>query len=101
MLLIITDGVIADKVNTKSAVVYASTLPMSIIIVGVGSADFSAMEMLDSDTGLLKDNDGRSAQRDIVQFVPFNKFEKVSKCARLKLVGSQLLTLCLKCAAMK
>ena len=51
----------------------ASVLPMSIIIVGIGSADFSAMEMLDADTVALKSG-GVCAARDIVQFVPFNKF---------------------------
>jgi len=75
VLLIITDGVISDMVDTMRAIVYASTLPFSIIIVGVGSADFSAMDALDCDSGLLRDQDGRVAQRDIVQFVPFAKFE--------------------------
>lgn len=51
----------------------ASVLPMSIIIVGVGNADFSAMEVLDADTVALKSG-GVCATRDIVQFVPFNKF---------------------------
>ena len=47
---------------------------MSIIIIGVGSANFSKMEELDGDTGLLRDAWGRTAQRDIVQFVEFNKY---------------------------
>jgi len=66
--------------DTKRAIVYASTLPYSIIIVGVGSADFSAMDALDCDSGLLRDQDGHVAQRDIVQFVPFQHFETVSNC---------------------
>lgn len=47
-----TDGVITDMDQTKQAVVAASGLPMSIIIVGVGSADFQMMEELDSDDGV-------------------------------------------------
>lgn len=35
--------------QTKEAIVAASALPMSIIIVGVGGADFAMMEELDSD----------------------------------------------------
>ena len=35
--------------NTERAIVQASVLPMSIIIVGVGSADFKAMDALDAD----------------------------------------------------
>lgn len=46
---------------------------MSIIIVGIGNADFSAMETLDADNVALSSG-GVRAQRDIVQFVPFNKF---------------------------
>lgn len=71
ILLIITDGVITDMAQTKQAVVSASVLPMSIIIVGVGSADFSAMKELDADTVPLVSN-GKKAARDIVQFVPFH-----------------------------
>lgn len=45
-------------------------LPLSIIIVGVGNADFTNMEKLDGDNGLYNSK-GRRATRDIVQFVPF------------------------------
>jgi copine 1/2/3 len=41
ILLIITDGMINDLEETKAAIIAASALPLSIIIVGVGSADFS------------------------------------------------------------
>ena len=62
-----------DMPTTKGMIVSLSELPVSIIIVGVGNADFSKMEELDSDGGLLRDNHGRAAKRDIVQFVEFNK----------------------------
>jgi len=74
ILLIITDGIITDMPQTRTAIVDASTLPLSIIIVGVGSADFSAMEELDGDTVRLTAPDGRAAARDIVQFVPLAEF---------------------------
>ena len=47
--MIITDGVISDLQKTIDQIVYGSELPLSIIIVGVGSADFSAMDELDAD----------------------------------------------------
>ncbi len=78
VLLIITDGVISDFPETTRALVMASTLPVSVIIVGVGGADFSAMDALDSDKGLLKDPYGNKPRRDIVQFVPMRKFACVS-----------------------
>ena len=45
----LTDGAISDMEDTKRAIIAASHLPMSIIIVGVGGADFDAMDALDSD----------------------------------------------------
>lgn len=72
VLLIITDGVITDLQETKDAIVNASDLPLSILIVGVGGADFKEMEFLDGDNGeRLENTTGRVASRDIVQFVPF------------------------------
>lgn len=41
--------------------------------MGVGDADFQAMDDLDSDDVRLS-VDGKYAERDIVQFVPLNRF---------------------------
>ena len=49
VLLILTDGEITDMTDTKRAVIRASRLPMSIIIVGVGSCGFEKMSELDAD----------------------------------------------------
>lgn len=45
-------------------------MPLSIIIVGVGGADFEAMEELDGDSVRISYG-GKTAVRDIVQFVPY------------------------------
>lgn len=90
VLLIITDGVISDMPETLRAIVYASNLPFSIIIVGVGSADFKAMDVLDADKGLLKDDKGNTARRDIVQFVPFRDYENGSSDALAKAVLAEV-----------
>lgn len=71
ILLIITDGMITDMQQTVNQICISSRLPTSIIIVGVGQADFTSMEQLDGDDGLLRDSAGRPASRDIVQFVRF------------------------------
>ncbi|KAG5232530.1 protein BONZAI [Salix suchowensis] len=68
------DGVITDMQETKDALVRASDLPLSILIVGVGGADFTQMEILDADNGQrLQSSTGRMATRDIVQFVPMRE----------------------------
>ncbi|WOK93562.1 protein BONZAI 3 isoform X1 [Canna indica] len=76
VLLIITDGVITDLQETKDAIVKASDLPMSILIVGVGGADYKEMEILDADNGKrLESSTDRVATRDIVQFVPMRDMQ--------------------------
>eukprot|EP00116_Pleurobrachia_bachei_P009647 sb/3469909/ len=73
ILLILTDGQFTDIYDCIGAIVEASDYPMSIIIIGVGKADFTDMERLDADKKALQHN-GRKASRDIVQFVPFEKY---------------------------
>jgi hypothetical protein len=68
-LLILTDGAVTDVEATKRAIQNASDAPLSIIIVGIGDADFSAMQFLDdfqNDIG---------GGRDICQFVEFRKYQ--------------------------
>jgi hypothetical protein len=73
ILLILTDGEITDMDDTVAAIIAASELPMSIVIVGVGSDSFVNMKILDGDDGGLRIR-GRAASRDIVQFVPFSDY---------------------------
>uniref|UniRef100_A0AAY4DPX1 Copine-2 n=1 Tax=Denticeps clupeoides TaxID=299321 RepID=A0AAY4DPX1_9TELE len=89
-LLIITDGVISDMDETRHAIVLAAKLPMSIIIVGVGNADFAAMEFLDGDSSVLRSHTGEEAIRDIVQFVPFRDFRNAPKETLAKSVLAEL-----------
>merc|ERR1711971_1216087 len=84
ILLIITDGIINDMKQAKDEIVAIANenLPLSIIIVGVGNADFSKMDELDGDDGRLMNSKGQYAKRDIVQFVPMNKFQRLSELSK-------------------
>ena len=75
ILMILTDGQIDDKEETKDALVEASFLPVSVIIIGIGDGNFGNMDILDADENPLYDKNRRKADRDLVQFVPFNKFK--------------------------
>jgi len=61
ILLILTDGCVHDMRETIDLIVECTQYPLSIIIVGIGSADFTAMESLDSDEKLLRDGKGNEA----------------------------------------
>ena len=75
ILMILTDGIIEDMDDTINSLVESSYLPVSVIIIGIGNADFSNMDVLDADDDPLYDNNGRKADRDLVQFVPYKDFK--------------------------
>ncbi|KAG2499352.1 hypothetical protein HYH03_002927 [Edaphochlamys debaryana] len=72
-LLILTDGAIMDMNDTINAIIDATTLPLSILIVGIGNDNFGDMNRLDGDKQRLSVGN-RTAVRDIVQFVEFNRY---------------------------
>ena len=75
ILMILTDGQIDDMQDTIDELVEASFLPISVIIVGIGNSDFKNMDILDADDNPLYDRRRRKADRDLVQFVPFNNYK--------------------------
>jgi len=70
ILLILTDGAVTDIEETKRAIQDASSVPLSIVIVGIGSEDFNAMQFLDD---FQREEGGNT--RDIVQFVEFSRHQ--------------------------
>ena len=66
ILLILTDGAVADAGATMQALERAVDAPLSIVIVGVGNEDFSDMRFLDDAPAKFG--------RDMVQFVEFNNY---------------------------
>ena len=70
ILMILTDGEIHDMPKTQDLIKMAADLPMSIIIVGVGSENFLQMKKLDGD-----ENGAKIFKRDLVQFVAFNDYK--------------------------
>lgn len=63
ILLILTDGAIHDMAASKDWIVEGSSLPLSIIVIGIGNADFSLMEELDSDDQVSWPNSGSHQQQ--------------------------------------
>lgn len=63
--MILTDGSVSDVNATAAAINQVSDAPLSVVIVGVGNADFSGMKFLDDAS--------KPGKRDIAQFVEFSK----------------------------
>ena len=74
ILLILTDGIINDLQPTIDVLVEGSFLPLSVIIIGIGNDDFHEMIILDGDNDPITNSKGVKRMRDLVQFVPFNKY---------------------------
>jgi len=75
ILLILTDGIIQDMQETIDALVEGSFLPLSVIIIGIGNDHFQEMMVLDGDDVPLVSSNRIKRMRDLVQFVPFNKYK--------------------------
>ncbi|CAD8209885.1 unnamed protein product [Paramecium octaurelia] len=75
VLLILTDGQTDDMLESIDDIIASSYLPLSIIIIGIGDANFKNMMILDNDNKTMVDSKGNKATRDLVQFVPFNQFK--------------------------
>ena len=74
ILFFVIDGDGFDTEGTIRSLVRASSLPMSIVLIGVGGSSFSNLSKFDAD-GTPLSADGVSTVRDIVQFVRFRDFE--------------------------
>lgn len=60
-MLILTDGKIDDMADCIDDIIASSHIPLSIIIVGIGDADFKSMNILDNDDMTLVDSKGRKS----------------------------------------
>jgi len=90
VLLILTDGIVNDMQKTINVIVDSSRLPLSIIIVGIGNANFQKMEVLDADDTPLISSTGVQMDRDIVQFVPYRDFQRREPGALAQAVLAEL-----------
>jgi len=72
ILFFVIDGDGFDMDGTIRALIRASSLPMSIVLIGVGSNKFKNLSKFDADDKPLT-VDGISTIRDIVQFVKFDE----------------------------
>ena len=74
ILFILTDGEIHDRQEVIDLLIECNRLPISVIIVGIGGGEFHIMHQLDDDNMQMVDSKGQKTERDLVQFVEFQKF---------------------------
>jgi len=88
ILLILTAGNVENVKETKKQLIDASDNPLSVVIVGIGDADFKGMEFLDEHDP--KHEDGR----DITKFVRFSDYRSFNALTEAVLdeIPDQLVT---------
>ena len=69
ILLILTAGNVENVKETKQKLIESSDDPLSVVIVGIGDADFTGMEFLD------EHDPTREGGRDITKFVRFGDYK--------------------------
>lgn len=87
--LVITDGNPKDVPKTKKAIIEASKLPMSIIIIGVGDKGFDRMKEMMSNVVYGKE----SQKRQVAQFLSLSELKSVDSLvsSSLKSVKQQVI----------
>jgi len=88
ILLILTAGNVENVKETKQQLIEASDNPLSVVIVGIGDADFGGMEFLD-------EHDPRHEEgRDITKFVRFSDYRSFNALTEAVLdeIPDQLVT---------
>ena len=76
VLLIISDGIVDDINEIINEIIKSSKLPLSIVVIGVGSDVTSDMKRLNGEDGKLIDSKGESLEKDIVQYVHYNDYNE-------------------------
>ena len=76
VLLIISDGYVFDINEIIDSIIKSSKLPLSIVIIGVGSDVTSDMKRLNGEDGKLINSTGECLEKDIVQYVHFNDYNE-------------------------
>ncbi|KHJ93772.1 Copine [Oesophagostomum dentatum] len=95
VLLILTDGGLANPRRTIDAIVDCSAHPMSIIAVGIGrDGDFANVKALESP--VLKHSDGRTLFRQNFQFLTIDSLDTDEAIALIPLQIAQWRTLAAK-----
>ena len=76
VLMIISDGYVDDISDIIDSIIESSKIPLSIVIIGVGSDVTSDMKRLNGEDGKLVNRKGESLEKDIVQYVHFNDYNE-------------------------
>ena len=76
ILLIFANNDITDEKEFVKNIIFTSTLPISIIVVGLGKGPYTKIENIEQNFLNLVDDEGNKPQRKCIKFISFNKQQK-------------------------
>ena len=91
IIFFIIDGDGFNTPGTRRAIVRASALPVSIILIGVGGSSFTNLSQYDADNHALTTTEGVSSVRDAVQFVRFEDCRTSDGSINAAMLAAELL----------
>ena len=77
ILLLFTNSDIVDEKQFVKDLIFTSSLPISLIIVGLGKGPFTKLENIEEQFLTLKDDEGNKPQRKCFKFESFQKNSKI------------------------
>ena len=76
VLLIFANNDITDEKEFVKNIIFTSTLPISLIVVGLGKGPYTKIENIEQNFLNLVDDEGNKPERKCIKFVSFNKLQK-------------------------
>ena len=73
ILLLFTANDVINEKDFVNNLIQSSTLPISVVIIGLGKGPFTNLEKIENDFLNLTDNEGKKAKRKCSTFISFNK----------------------------
>jgi hypothetical protein len=90
LAVLVIDGDTFNDEGTCRAICRASALPISVVLIGVGTSDFPNLSRYDADNKPLSTVEGITAVRDCVQFVRYEEYRRNGVIQRAELAADLL-----------
>ena len=85
LLLFVNNDIIDEKGFIKD-LIFSSTLPISIVIVGLGKGPFAKLENIEQNFLSLSDDEGNKPKRKCIKFISFNKKKNYQNTVKYSLI---------------
>ena len=87
VLLLFTNNDIFDEQEFANDLIVSSSLPMSVVIVGLGKTSFTKLQKIDNNFLSLINSEGNSPKRKCIKFVEYKNTKNIQRTVRNSLIN--------------